>query len=311
MAINVDTVYKTVLLIINKEQRGYLTPNEFNRIATQVQLETIDEYFQTIYQQSRFSQNESEYGDRYLNVQQKLDIFKKIGDCAYDGSGLTKIFTPPSSSGSATGTQTYTYQTTSPLTTSYALTTITQSDVENSNVVVTLNGQLFSTSDYNITGGFFNLTTINITDGDVILITIYPKDFYKLGTVIFDGDKEVERVERNQLAKLNLSTLTKPSTYYPVYLYENNNIIIYPQSISSSVQATYIKKPANVMWNFTSSTGHYVWDPNSSVDFELDPTEQTSVILKILLYAGVVIKDPTIIDVAAREVAAEKANERN
>lgn len=65
------------------------------------------------------------------------------------------------------------------------------------------------------------------------------------------------------------------------------------------------------MWNFTSSTGHYVWDPNSSVDFELDPTEQTSVILKILLYAGVVIKDPTIIDVAAREVAAEKANERN
>ena len=45
MAINVDQVYKTVLLIINKEQRGYLTPNEFNRLATQVQLEIIDGCF--------------------------------------------------------------------------------------------------------------------------------------------------------------------------------------------------------------------------------------------------------------------------
>ena len=30
MAINVDTVYKTVLSILNKEQRGYLTPDEIS-----------------------------------------------------------------------------------------------------------------------------------------------------------------------------------------------------------------------------------------------------------------------------------------
>ena len=39
MAINVNTVYQTVLLILNKEQRGYMTPTEFNSVATQVQLE--------------------------------------------------------------------------------------------------------------------------------------------------------------------------------------------------------------------------------------------------------------------------------
>ena len=39
MAISVDSVYKTVLLILNKEQRGYLTPDEFSKIGTQVQLE--------------------------------------------------------------------------------------------------------------------------------------------------------------------------------------------------------------------------------------------------------------------------------
>ena len=37
MAISVDTVYKTVLLILNNEQRGYMTPDEFNKTATQVQ----------------------------------------------------------------------------------------------------------------------------------------------------------------------------------------------------------------------------------------------------------------------------------
>ena len=71
MAINVDQVYKTVLLIINKEQRGYLTPNEFNKLATQVQLEIVDGYFETINQQMRVPQNDSEYADRYKSVYKK------------------------------------------------------------------------------------------------------------------------------------------------------------------------------------------------------------------------------------------------
>ena len=33
MAVNVDTVYQRVLSILNKEQRGYLTPQEFNLLA--------------------------------------------------------------------------------------------------------------------------------------------------------------------------------------------------------------------------------------------------------------------------------------
>jgi len=37
MAINVDLVYKTVLLILNQQQRGYITPDEFNKVGNQVQ----------------------------------------------------------------------------------------------------------------------------------------------------------------------------------------------------------------------------------------------------------------------------------
>ena len=60
MAINVDQVYKTVLLIINKEQRGYLTPDEFNKIGTQVQLDIFESYFETLNQQLRVPQNDSD-----------------------------------------------------------------------------------------------------------------------------------------------------------------------------------------------------------------------------------------------------------
>ena len=37
MAISVDTVYQRVLALANKEQRGYITPQEFNLFANQAQ----------------------------------------------------------------------------------------------------------------------------------------------------------------------------------------------------------------------------------------------------------------------------------
>ena len=312
MAINVDQVYKTVLLIINKEQRGYLTPDEFNKLATQVQLEVLDGYFETINQQTRVPQNDSEYGDRYKSVQEQLDVFKTIGTCTYNAAvgTLPAFFTVPNSSGIASGTQTLATSTT---VTAYSLTTITQAQVEQSSVVVTLDGVVYPTANWNITGGYFNADVVTgnpIGAGSTILITLYPNDFYKLGTVLYRDDREVEQVQRNQLAQLNMSPISKPTDYFPVCLYENRNITVYPQTINDSLQATYIRKPADVMWNFTSDLGYYVYDPTTSVDFELDIIEQTNVILQILVYAGIVIKDPQIIQAASQEIVMEEQNER-
>jgi len=304
MAINVDKVYKTVLLIINKEQRGYLTPDEFNKIATQVQLEIFESYFETLNQQMRVPQNESEYGNRYKTVQEKLDIFKVLGDASYVVA-TPNYFTHPNSSGVASGTQTFPTVSTQ---TAYTLTTITQAQVEDSNVVVTLNGVAYT--NYNITGGVFNLTAGAIAAGSTLLITLYPQDFYKLGTVFYKDNKEVQCVQRNEIAQMNMSTITKPSEYFPVYVYENNNIIIYPQTITSDVSVSYVRKPGDVIWNFTSTTGYYVWNPTTSVDFELDISEQTTVILEILKYAGITIKDPMIVQAASQELAANEINEK-
>ena len=77
MAINVDTVYKTVLLILNQQQRGYMTPDEFNRVATQVQLEIFEGYLSDLNQQLRKPQNDSEYANRVENLEEDLQYFQK------------------------------------------------------------------------------------------------------------------------------------------------------------------------------------------------------------------------------------------
>ena len=45
MAISVDTIYQRVLALANKEQRGYITPQEFNLLANQAQMSIFEGYF--------------------------------------------------------------------------------------------------------------------------------------------------------------------------------------------------------------------------------------------------------------------------
>jgi hypothetical protein len=114
-------------------------------------------------------------------------------------------------------------------------------------------------------------------------------------------------VQRNELLYINTTPLVAPTTTYPIYLYENHKLYVYPQTITSDVTVSYLRKPLDVIWNFTIPSGqnYYQYNPTNSVDFELSKTEQTNIILKILLYSGVVIRDPQIINVAAQQVQQE------
>ena len=240
MAIIVDDVYKTVLFILNKEQRGYMPPAEFNRIATHVQREIFESYFQYENKQYRVPSNDSEYSDRYKNVDEKISAFKRLS------AGLTKN-----------------------------------------------------------AGGYFE----------------QPADFYKLGTVIYtdakSNQKEVQRVQENDLLNINMSPLTKPSTTHPIYTYRDNKIYVQPISIANEeVSISYLKDPSDVVWGYyiDNATGGYLWDGNGvpanphtgpfpgtgSVNFQLHEVEQTEVIIKILMYAGVIIRDPQIVQTASQ-----------
>lgn len=305
MAINVDTVYKTVLLILNKEQRGYMTPDEFNKIATQVQLEIFESYFDNLNQQLRVPDNDSEYADRQKNIDEQIAVFKTIGDCTYLGNSEWQL---PVSSGIAIYNETIV---TSIGQQNYTFSVLTQAQIQNGQVKVYFDNVLQDASAYQINGIQLILTDIP-TSSFNILISVKENDFYRLGTVIYNNEIELQRIQRNNLLYVNKSPLTRPTKKYPLYIYEENNIWVYPSDITTGITASYVRKPKDVIWNFTvTPTYTYQYSPNTSQQFELMSSEQTNVILKILLYSGVVIKDPQIIQVAASQIQAEQINSKN
>ena len=77
MAVNVDTVYQRVLAIANKEQRGYITPLEFNLFANQVQMEIFEQYFYDLNQAERGAGNNSQYNDPVKMLLEKIQPFEK------------------------------------------------------------------------------------------------------------------------------------------------------------------------------------------------------------------------------------------
>jgi hypothetical protein len=231
MAINVDLVYKTVLLILNQQQRGYITPDEFNKVGNQVQQGIFEKYMSDLNQQLRIPENDNEYANRVKNLEEKLDIFKTI----------------------ATPT--------------------------------------FSTDHF---------TTASLPN------------FYRLGTVIYNDTIEAQMVERNEWYKIKKAPLLAPTKKQPVFLYEDTKISVYPTSIRSDIQVSYLKQPAMINWGYSvGSLGQYIYDPSSSVNFELHPSEQVDVVTGILLYSGVIIQDPTIIQVAAQKIQQEDINEKS
>mgnify|MGYP000020460597 CR=1 FL=1 len=96
MAVSVDTVYQKVLALANKEQRGYITPQEYNLLANQAQLLIFEQYFYDIdaaYDQQ--AGNSGEYSDRIDTIQEKIAPFENNGTVVASVVTGTAIATLP------------------------------------------------------------------------------------------------------------------------------------------------------------------------------------------------------------------------
>lgn len=93
MAINVNQVYKAVLVVLQQEKRGVLTPTEFNKIATQAQQEIFTEYFDELNQLLRQPQTSLAYADRYALLDEKISLFKR-NEVVNFNAGTTIIDVP-------------------------------------------------------------------------------------------------------------------------------------------------------------------------------------------------------------------------
>lgn len=224
MAINVNTVYQTVLLILNKEQRGYVTPDEFNKVANQVQLQILEDYFEDLNQMSRVPQNDMDYADRINSVDEKISVFRRSG-----------VVSP-------------------------------------------------------------NTTLTGV---------------YKLGTVTYKN-VELQRVQRNEYYNIIKSPLVAPTLKQPIYLYQDNKIFSLPAE-ASPLNIDFIGSPSSPIWGFTvnQNTGVYLYSAGSSTDFALMQSEQTNVIIRILAYSGIIIRDPSIVETASRQIQQTEINSKS
>ena len=222
MAIDVNKVYRVVLAITNKEQRGYLTPDQFNRIARQAQL---DIYEKTFYDYNRAMRKQAvgdfrEYSDIASNVKDKIDIFARQTNLSH-------------TTGSATE----------------------------------------------------------------------PTELYRLiGVFSTNRQVEFEEVRKEELPYLLSSKLNQPTEAYPVYYAEANTIKILPANYSGQILIDYLTAPSDPEWvRDPAITSRYEYSSSLSTDFEIHESDETDLVIKILAYTGVIIKDPTVIQVAAQK----------
>jgi len=76
MAVSVDKVYQKVLALANKEQRGYITPQEFNLFADHAQMDIFEQYFYDLEQRQRVPGHNLDYADIITNLEEKINMFE-------------------------------------------------------------------------------------------------------------------------------------------------------------------------------------------------------------------------------------------
>tara|TARA_R100001594_G_scaffold51351_1_gene84733 strand:- start:90 stop:1805 length:1716 start_codon:yes stop_codon:yes gene_type:complete len=98
MAINIDTVYQKVLAIANKEQRGYINPQQFNLFANQAQLDIFEDYFYKLGTIEFSQKNDTQYADLKHILLEKIEPFEKTDSLSYVVDGVSRFasFSPPS-----------------------------------------------------------------------------------------------------------------------------------------------------------------------------------------------------------------------
>jgi hypothetical protein len=323
MAISVNKVYRTVLSIINKEGRGFLTPDQFNRIGREVQLDLLERAFFD-YNKAVNKEKANITNNGYANIpkiiKEKIDIFSKESEITITGIGAIKsgvnvrqrttivgVSIPTqitagtysnlatTTNGSGTGLTVTVVAATNSFTT---ITTV----VNGSGYVA---GDIVTIPQSSMTGAnnpyTFPIEITDIISGNVSL----PSDLYRVINISRSNRSvNFDELGKSEYTYVNSSKLTTPSKTYPVYYRGYNGVHISPISlIGENLTLDYIKIPSDPYWGFTknSSNGSYEYTSGTSTDFELHESDEVDLIIKILGYAGVVIKDPTIIQVAGGE----------
>lgn len=126
-----------------------------------------------------------------------------------------------------------------------------------------------------------------------------PADFYITISLLYNM-KEIEEVQRDKIFFLLESNLTAPSVFYPIYVKYDNQYQVYPSTIITNVKMVYFRLPKDPNWTYQMIGDNPIFNPSSLnyQDFEIGDDDRFKLIVKILKYAGLNIREADIVQAA-------------
>jgi len=320
----INSVRNSVLSVLNKNNYGYISPSDFNLYAKQAQIELFEEYFSN-YNKVVNAENSrasgSDYADLNKAIGETLEYFLVSDflipfDYDFTNVGRNRFYIP---SLTTTGNEAYMI-----------------SKVVCYPTILNQNGTNDTVQAFELVDSFADFVTDGVQPGDIvvnwsasppqtaIVYTVINATALQISADIFPvvGDDyyiisaqnyvESEKVSSGKIISLNLSSLTAPSSMFPAYTQEYSLMQIYPisstfvVSLLGQLQATYFRYPKEPKWTYiTLSGGEPSFDQSQLdyQDFEMPQEDEFKLVMKILQYCGISIRE---IEVAQFAIAQEQ-----
>jgi hypothetical protein len=266
--INVDRVYQRVLTLANKEQRGYITPQEFNIFANHAQMDIFEQYFYDLNQFKRMPGNDTHYADMVSYLEEKISEHERIAGAAeintiWVGQGNTPNRILPD----------FVYK-------------INRVEVDN----YTCEKQ--------------NSNDLNRSTLSPLTSPTWERPVYSV-LAARNNTPQIERVLRifdgiNPTGNVNNNPFTNQGGI------AGQGVGTVPRRVDPNVRNVgifYIQRPRQVNWTYVVVQGKALYNATAedAQDFDIHASEEQELVLKILSLAGVTLKDTELYQVAASE----------
>tara|TARA_R110000737_G_scaffold75266_1_gene104886 strand:- start:143 stop:1111 length:969 start_codon:yes stop_codon:yes gene_type:complete len=320
----INTVRNTVLSVLNKNNYGYLSPSDFNLFSKQAQLDIFESYFyQYNYQINKENVRQSGTGVANVtkSIEESIDLFSLTRGLNTTSSIAGSYFMP---SEGTTGSDYYFLN--KLLAYKEIITSGTTTAFDAANNLLIDSAQAFDTLGIvsgdvvgvqTATQGVQYLTIVSVTDattiltsGTVLIAAGFAYSIIKAGT----QQNEIEKVTHTKINMLNNSIYTSPSATYPSYTSEEATLQVYPNTISTAgrIIAQYYRYPKSPNWTYIElANGEPIFNQSDAQyqDFEIPLDDENNLIMKILQYAGVSIREPEVFSFANSEEGKENQQE--
>ena len=319
----INEVRNTVLAIANKNNYGYISPQDFNLYCAQAQMDMFENYFYS-YNNQLVKENKRLSGTGYADISKGLleviDTFyvniplentatTQLGDIR------TNLYTLPSDYYLINKMMVYTKELAAGITTAISGGSVVVTDatadfiaagVQVGDIASTVtNGVVYNTVVSSVVSAtsLLMFSTTGATVWDAIGKTY---NIYSANDIV-----EAERVAQSKITMLNNSILTKPNISYPAYTQNALVAEAFPITINTIGQLTsqYVRYPLTPNWTYaTLLAGEPLFDPTADdyQDFELPLSDEPTLIAKICQYVGIEIREADVYNFGTQELQQEQ-----